>query len=82
MAKYWTDFIDGHIPNFAKTPYEQIDNYVKECWANIVNTSVWAEKDLPAVLDKVKPDLICIDNVILFPACKQYGVPWGANYFL
>jgi UDP:flavonoid glycosyltransferase YjiC (YdhE family) len=33
MAKYWTDFIDGHIPNFAKTPYEQIDNYVKECWA-------------------------------------------------
>ncbi len=76
MAKYWTDFIDGHIPNFDRTPYEQIDNYVKECWANIVNTSVWAEKDLPAVLEKVKPDLICIDNVILFPACKQYGVPW------
>ena len=76
MAKYWTDFIDGHIPNFAKTPYDQIDNYVKECWANIVNTAVWAEKDLPGVIGKVKPDLICIDNVILFPACKQYGVPW------
>ena len=76
MAKYWTDFIDGHIPNFAKTPYDQIDNYVKECWANIVNTAVWAEKDLPEILRRVKPDLICIDNVVLFPACKQYGVPW------
>lgn len=76
MARYWTDFINGHIPNFDKTPYEQSDNYVKECCASIVNTSVWAEKDLPAVLDKVNPDLICIDNVILFPACKQYGVPW------
>ena len=76
MAKYWTDFIDGHIPNFAKTPYDQIDNYVKECWANIVNTAVWAEKDLPDVIRRVQPDLICIDNVILFPACKQYGVPW------
>jgi MGT family glycosyltransferase len=76
MAKYWTDFIDGHIPNFALSPYDQIDNYVKECWENIVNTSVWAEKDLPGILDKVKPDLICVDNVILFPACKQYGVPW------
>ncbi len=76
MAKYWTDFIDSHIPNFVKTPYDQIDNYVKECWANIVNTSIWAEKDLPAVLGRVKPDLICVDNVILFPACKQYGVPW------
>ena len=76
MAKYWSDFINGHIPNFNKTPYEQIDNYVKECWEAIVDTSVWAEKDLPRVLDEIKPDLICIDNVILFPATKRYGVPW------
>ena len=76
MAGYWTSFIDGHIPNFVKTPYDQIDNYVKECWANIVNTAVWAEKDLPDVLRRVQPDMICVDNVILFPACKQFGVPW------
>ena len=31
MARYWADFINGHIPNFNRTPYEQIDNYVKEC---------------------------------------------------
>ena len=76
MAKYWTDFIDGHIPNFNKTPYDQIDNYVKECWANIVNTSIWAEKELPDLLKSIAPDMICVDNVILFPAIKQYGVPW------
>jgi MGT family glycosyltransferase len=76
MAKYWSDFINGHIPNFDKTPYEQIDNYVKECWEAIVETAVWAQKDLPGVLDKVKPDIICVDNVILFPAIKQYGKPW------
>ena len=75
-AKYWSDFIDGHIPNFRKSPYDQIDNYVKECWEAIVDTSVWAEKDLPAALDEIKPDLICIDNVVLFPAAKRYGVPW------
>ncbi len=76
MAKYWSDFINGHIPNFRKSPYEQIDNYVKECWEAIVSTAVWAEKELPQVLDAIKPDLICIDNVILFPATKRYGVPW------
>ena len=76
MAKYWSTFIDGHIPNFNLTPYEQIDNYVKECWEAIVDTAKWAEKDLPGVLDELKPDLICIDNVVLFPAAKQYGVPW------
>ena len=43
MAKYWSDFINGHIPNFDLSPYEQIENYVKECWEAIVDTSIWAE---------------------------------------
>ena len=80
MAKFWVDFINGHIPNFRKSPYDQIDNYVRGCWEMIVETAKWAEKDLPSVLDKVKPDVICVDNVILFPAIKRYAKqnkkPW------
>lgn len=80
MAKFWTDFINGHIPNFNKTPHEQIDNYVRDCWEAIVSTSEWAEKDLPGVLAEVKPDVVCVDNVVLFPAITRYsretGKPW------
>ncbi len=75
-ARYWQDFVDKHIPNFNKSPYEQLDNYVKECWEAIVETAVWAQKSLPEVLEKVQPDLICVDNVILFPAIKQFDCPW------
>jgi MGT family glycosyltransferase len=75
-AQYWQDFINGHIPNFDKSPYEQIDTYVRDCWDAIVETAVWAQKGLPRVLGDVRPDLICADNVILFPAIKQYGRPW------
>ena len=76
MAKYWSDFINDHIPNFRKSPFDQLDNYVKDCWDAIVETAVWAEKTLPDILTELRPDLICIDNVILFPATKQHGVPW------
>lgn len=76
VAQYWQNFINGHIPNFDKSPYDQIDNYVRDCWNAIVDTALWAQKDLPAVLNKVRPDLICVDNVILFPAIKQSGKPW------
>ncbi len=76
MAKFWEDFINGHIPNFRKSPYDQIDNYVKECWENIVASAKWAQKDLPGILQKINPDMICVDNVIIFPAIKQFGVPW------
>ncbi|WP_428674883.1 nucleotide disphospho-sugar-binding domain-containing protein [Roseibium sp.] len=76
MAKFWEDFINGHIPNFRKSPYDQIDNYVKDCWEAIVDSAKWAEKDLPGVLAKIDPDMICVDNVILFPAIKHFGKPW------
>ena len=76
LAKFWENFINGHIPNFRKSPIDQIDNYVKDCWEAIVDSAKWAQKDLPAILDRVKPDVICVDNVILFPAIKQSGKPW------
>ncbi|MBT7647600.1 MAG: glycosyl transferase family 1, partial [Rhodospirillaceae bacterium] len=76
MARYWVDFINGQIPNFRTPPLDQVSTYIKACWEAIVDTALWAEKDLPATLDKIKPDLICVDNVVLFPATKQYGVPW------
>ena len=75
-AAYWQNFVDGHMANFNKSPYDQIDNYVKECWEAVVETAVWAEKSLPEVLKRIQPDLICVDNIILFPAIKQFGKPW------
>ncbi len=76
MARFWEDFINGHLPNFYKSAYEQIDNYVKECWAAIVDSARYAQRDLPGVLAQINPELICVDNVILFPAIKQHGAPW------
>jgi UDP:flavonoid glycosyltransferase YjiC (YdhE family) len=76
MAKFWEDFINGHISNFRKSPIDQIDNYVRECWEAIVDSAKWAQKDLPGILARIKPDMICVDNVIMFPAIKQFGVPW------
>ena len=48
MAKFWVDFINGHIPNFRKSPYDQVDNYVKGCWEMIVETAKWRKKTCPA----------------------------------
>jgi len=80
MAKFWENFINGHIPNFRKKPIDQLDNYVKDCWTAIVDSAKWAEKDLPGRLAAIRPDMVCVDNVILFPAIKRFakenGKPW------
>lgn len=73
MAKFWEEFINGQIPNFRKSPYEQLGNYVRDCWEAIVESAKWAEKDLPHILDELRPDVVCVDNVVLFPAVKRYA---------
>ena len=85
MAKYWSDFINGHIPNFDLSPLEQIDNYVKECWEAIVETAIWAEKNLPQVLDEVRPDLVCRQRNPVSgdqTVCSRPGQTLGSDHLL
>lgn len=76
VAKFWADFIAGHLPHFRLSPIEQLPTYVIPVWEAIVDSAILAEPGLKEHLAAIKPDLIAVDNVILFPAIKQAGCPW------
>ena len=77
VANYWDDFIKNHLPHFHLSPLDQIETYVAPVWEAIVESAISAEDDLKRQIAEIKPDLICIDNVIMFPAVKQAGCPWA-----
>lgn len=72
----WQAFVEKHLPHFDQTPFEQIDSYVAPTWEAIVNTVIDAEAPLTALLSKLRPDAIVLDNVAMFPAVAQAGSPW------
>lgn len=76
LAKFWANFIAGHLPHFRLSPIEQIPTYVVPVWEAIVDSAILAEDGLHAHLQRIKPDVTCVDNVILFPAIKRTGRPW------
>ena len=76
IAKFWANFIAGHLPHFRLSPIEQIPTYVVPVWEAIVDSAIIAEEGLDAHLQRIKPDVTCVDNVILFPAIKRTGRPW------
>jgi MGT family glycosyltransferase len=76
VAAFWNDFIAQHMPHFRLSPIEQIPTYVVPVWEAIVDSAITAEKPLAAILERLKPDIVCVDNVILFPAIKRTGRPW------
>jgi MGT family glycosyltransferase len=75
-ARFWSDFIAGHLPHFRLSPLEQVRTYVVPVWEMIVDTAINSHEMLTAHLNSLKPDIVCVDNVILFPAIKTTGKPW------
>ncbi|CAI8876083.1 Glycosyl transferase family 1 [Pseudomonas sp. IT-P74] len=73
---YWERFIERSIPYFDQTPLAQIDSYVAPAWEAIIDTAIEAEKPLQQLLGRLKPDVIVLDNVVMFPAIANAGCPW------
>ena len=72
----WNDFIERHQDAFRQTPFEQLESYVGPTWDAIVDTAIRVEEPLRQVLARLKPDAIVLDNVVMFPAIANAGVPW------
>lgn len=73
---YWQDFIRRHLPHFDFDPIDQIETYVAPTWDAIVETAIRAEAPLQALFQRLRPDGIVLDNVVMFPAIAQAGCPW------
>lgn len=72
----WTGFIARHQDAFRQTPEKQLDSYVGPTWDAIVDTAIAVETPLRQLLASLKPDGIVLDNVVMFPAVANAGVPW------
>jgi MGT family glycosyltransferase len=75
-ADYWQAFINLHLPHFNLPPMQQLPTYVGPTWDAIVDTAIAAEAGLEVTLAQIRPDLIVLDNVIMFPAIAKAGCPW------
>ncbi|AOF93216.1 glycosyltransferase [Sinorhizobium sp. RAC02] len=72
----WNDFIARHQDAFRQAPLDQLESYVGPTWEAIVDTAMRVEEPLRQLLGRLKPDAIVLDNVVMFPAIANAGVPW------
>lgn len=72
----WQAFINAHLEHFNQDPTTQLQTYVRPTWDAIVDTAIHAEKGLESLIKRIRPDAFVLDNVIMFPAIANAGVPW------
>ena len=75
-SQFWKGFIAGHLPHFRLSPIEQLPTYVVPVWEAVVDSAIYVEGGLSRALADLEPDLICVDNIVLFPATERAGCPW------
>lgn len=76
IADYWQEFINTHLPHFNMNPIDQLPAYVTPTWEAIVDTAITAEEKLAAIIERIGPDAIVLDNVVMFPAIANARCPW------
>ena len=72
----WNEFIERHQDAFRQSPLDQLESYVGPTWETIVDTAIRVEEPLRLLLARLKPDIVVVDNVVMFPAIGNAGVPW------
>jgi MGT family glycosyltransferase len=75
-SQFWKDFIAAHLPHFRLSPIEQLATYVVPVWEAVVDSAIYVEPELRQALHDLMPDLVCVDNIVLFPAIARGGFPW------
>jgi MGT family glycosyltransferase len=75
-SQFWKEFIASHLPHFRLAPIDQLAAYVIPVWEAVVDSAIHVEPGLARALGEIRPDLVCVDNIILFPAIKRSGCPW------
>lgn len=72
----WQAFVTTQLENFNQSATAQLPTYVASTWEAIVDTAIQVEAGLEQLLKRIKPVGIVLDNVIMFPAIANAGVPW------
>lgn len=72
----WRAFGRRHLPHLNLSPIDQVETYVAPTWEAIVETAIGAEAPLAALLTRLRPDTVVLDNVVMFPAIARAGCPW------
>lgn len=75
-SQFWKEFIARHLPHFRLSPAEQLATYVVPVWEAVVDSAIYVQEGLRQALRGIRPDLVCVDNIILFPPVKSAGCPW------
>ncbi|MFB9627971.1 glycosyltransferase [Nonomuraea helvata] len=72
-GQFWKDFIRETAPEYRKSTLEQLDTVTKPIWAELIDGVKYCEPQLKAIIERVNPDVIVEDNVIMFPALLTAG---------
>jgi len=75
-GQFWKDFIRDTAPEFRKPTIQQLETWIKPVWEELITGARYCEPQLKAIIERVRPDVIALDNVVAFPALTTAGVPF------
>ena len=75
-GRFWTDFVKETAPVFRLPTIEQLDQFIRPTWQALVDGARYAQPQLGAIVERLRPDVVVEDNVCAFPALMTAAAPF------
>jgi MGT family glycosyltransferase len=75
-GQFWKDFIRDTAPEFRKPTIEQLDTFIRPVFAELIAGSRYSHEQLAGIVERTRPDVVVLDNVVGFPALLTAGAPY------
>ncbi|MED7787757.1 nucleotide disphospho-sugar-binding domain-containing protein [Francisella sp. 19X1-34] len=72
----WNQLVNSGVKYWRKKPIDQIKGYMLPYYSLIVESSLAANPNIEHVLKTIDYDVLCVDDVVTYPAVIKSSKPW------
>lgn len=74
-AHQWISHVNSHLSG-QHSSFDQIESYVVPLFDKIISSIIHSHEEIRGVVERIKPDVICIDDIVSTPALTRTRHPW------
>lgn len=74
-AHQWIHHVNSHLSE-KLSPFDQIESYIVPLFDKIIESVIYSHEEIQSAINKINPDVICIDDIVGTPAFTRGPYPW------
>ena len=74
--EFWPQFFQKNAKYFRLSPIDTFEKFLVPIIKVMIDTHIERDSQYREIINRIKPDIIVVDNIVCSPAMINSGIPW------